>query len=562
MAYKSLYRVYRPQTFAEVAGQKAITTTLQHAIDENRIAHAYLFCGPRGTGKTSVAKLLAKAVNCTSEHRPCGQCESCKAIEYNNHPDIIEIDAATNNGVDEVRELIDRVKFAPTSGRYKVYIIDEVHMMSNAAFNALLKTLEEPPEHVIFILATTQPQSILPTIISRCQRFDFNKLSMEDIIERMRYIIKQEDYKVDEDALELIAKLSDGGMRDALSILEQALAYNPDHLMIDDVYKIYGMISMEDKISFIKVLLSKNMTKALSLLEEFNNKGIDIKKLTMDLIDILKDIIIYKNTENIETLSVLSSYTIDQISPYITVEECFDFIDLLMKANEQYAYTLNPGIYFELTVLKICNKVSGEKKAIEVDEENDSEEVIENEEVIEEIPDILSEEETVEEISSINKNINVEMDDILNILVQAKREILNEVKEKWQVIRRYQANLNTAKYATMLVNSTPVAACKGGLIIAFEYMPDVNAANYYKNYPMLSQFISELLSEDYKYIAVESEEWISIRAHYIQLMKAHQLPAPREITLKHIEEVDEEDHLNDAQKLAYELFGDIVEIEE
>lgn len=198
MAYKSLYRTYRPQTFKDVAGQEAIITTLKHAIDEKKIAHAYLFCGPRGTGKTTVAKLLAKAVNCTGDPKPCGECENCKQIENGTHPDVIEIDAASNNGVEEVRSLIDKVKYAPTQGQYKVYIIDEVHMMSPGAFNALLKTLEEPPAHVIFILATTEPHKILPTIISRCQRFDFTRLTDQEMVQRMQYVLKEEGKTYDD----------------------------------------------------------------------------------------------------------------------------------------------------------------------------------------------------------------------------------------------------------------------------------------------------------------------------------------------------------------------------
>ena len=236
MAYKSLYRTYRPQTFKDVAGQEAIITTLKHAIDEKKIAHAYLFCGPRGTGKTTVAKLLAKAVNCTGDPKPCGECENCKQIENGTHPDVIEIDAASNNGVEEVRSLIDKVKYSP------------------GAFNALLKTLEEPPAHVIFILATTEPHKILPTIISRCQRFDFTRLTDQEMVQRMQYVLKEEGKTYDDGSLELIARLANGGMRDALSILEQCLAYNDDHLSINDIHTIYGIVSMDDKTNLLKVL--------------------------------------------------------------------------------------------------------------------------------------------------------------------------------------------------------------------------------------------------------------------------------------------------------------------
>ena len=361
MAYKTLYRVYRPQRFEDVAGQEHIITTLRHAVEENKIAHAYLFCGPRGTGKTTIAKLLAKAINCTGDIKPCDECENCKEITLGSHPDVIEIDAASNNGVDEVRSLIEKVKYAPTQGKYKVYIIDEVHMMSTGAFNALLKTLEEPPAHVVFILATTEPHKILPTIISRCQRFDFTKLSMLDIVNRMKKVITEEHYQCDDEALEMIAKLADGGMRDALSILEQCLAFNDQHLTIQDVNQIYGIVSLENKIDFIKILLSKDMKKSLSMLEEMKMNGIDIKRLTLDLVDILKDIVIYRNTQDESILFVLSKFYLDMIVPYITCEEALTFIDILMEASEKYAKVINPSIYFELAILKICNQIKDEK---------------------------------------------------------------------------------------------------------------------------------------------------------------------------------------------------------
>lgn len=596
MAYKTLYRVYRPQRFEDVAGQEHIITTLRHAVEEDRIAHAYLFCGPRGTGKTTIAKLLAKAINCTGEVKPCDECENCKEITLGNHPDVIEIDAASNNGVDEVRNLIEKVKYAPTQGKYKVYIIDEVHMMSTGAFNALLKTLEEPPAHVVFILATTEPHKILPTIISRCQRFDFTKLSQEDMIHRMKEVIEQENYQCDDDSLQMIAKLADGGMRDALSILEQCLAYNDQHLTVQDVNHIYGIVSLEKKIDFLKILLSKDMQKALSLLDEMKVNGIDIKRLTLDMVDILKDIVIYKNTQDTDILFVLSQYYIDMIAPYITCEECFEFIDILMEASEKYAKVIQPSIYFELSILKICNHVKEVKTQVvqptveevkqEIPQPIMKEEVqqpspdLSQDDIIEDMPyepmnEPMQEEteekeiipqfnfEQTSQVQPVSDNIEIAQGDIMNILVQARRDILDSIKERWPIIKRYLANLNTAKSASMLCDGTPVAACPGGLIISFEFQPAVNAVNYYKNYKLLSSFLEEILGQEYRFIALEHNEWLKTRQHFIDLKKQNMLPQPHELTLKHIDGYDlDRIDLTEAQEYALELFGDIVEFKE
>lgn len=595
MAYKTLYRVYRPQRFEDVAGQEHIITTLKHAVEENKIAHAYLFCGPRGTGKTTIAKLLAKAVNCTGSPKPCDQCENCQQITLGTHPDVIEIDAASNNGVDEIRDLIEKVKYAPTQGKYKVYIVDEFHMMSPSASNALLKTLEEPPTHVIFIFATTEPHKILPTIISRCQRFDFTKLSVPDIVSRMEDILKEEHYQCDQEALELIAKLADGGMRDALSILEQCLAYNDKHLTVQDVNQIYGIVSLENKIDFIKMILSKDMKKALSTLEDMKMNGIDIKRLTLDLVDILKDIVIYRNTQDESILFVLSKYYLDLIVPYIGCEEALNFIDILMDASEKYAKVINPSVYFELAILKMCNQIQDEKivhiETVKVPQQQVVEtpvnpEVIEDEEIIDEpaldiVEDVMEEEpynhqEVVEEVptfefekepdiqADVDNDIHVDEADIMNILVQAKRTLLESIQERWPIIKRYLANLNMAKSAGMLCDGTAVAACEGGLIISFEYQPSVNAVNYYKNYKQLSAFLQEVLGSEYRFIAIQQDEWIKMRSHFIELKRQGQLPEPHELTLKHIDchDLDHVD-MTEAQEFAVQLFGeDIVEFKE
>ncbi|MDD8049141.1 MAG: DNA polymerase III subunit gamma/tau [Thomasclavelia sp.] len=580
MAYLALYRAYRPQSFEDLAGQEHISTTLQNAIKENKIAHAYLFAGPRGTGKTTVAKIFAKAINCTGDtnNPPCNECDNCKAITKGEHPDVIEIDAASNNGVDEVRDLIEKVKYAPINGKYKVYIIDEVHMMSKGAFNALLKTLEEPPAHIVFILATTEPHKILPTIISRCQRFDFTRIEEKDIVKRMEYVLKEENKNYEKEALSIIAKLADGGMRDALSILEQCLAYN-DEVTVENVNNVYGLLNIETKINFIKQLLSKDLEAVLKSLDLMLEGSVDIQRLTFDLIDILKDVIIYRNTDNVNVLSVLDKNNIELLSKYISVDECFEMVDRLVDASTYYPRTTDPKAYFELAILKICNKIKDDHKEViveekvvetkkEVKEEVKEEAQNENtniESLQEEEP--LFEQEIIEEPSNtapleevketIDKPIDVDENDIMNILVQAQMTIRDEVQDKWQIINRYRFNMNTAKYANMLCNATVVAGSDKGLIITFEHQVEANVVNNTNNYYPLKRFLQEILGSEYDFIAVSEKKWPKIRKHFVELKHDNNLPSPTEIKLHHIgKEVVEKEEVDEAKEFAINMFGE------
>ena len=578
--------------FEKIRGQRFAKKYLSNSIKSNMISHAYMFEGPSGVGKNTMARELAATL--------------LDMENLFNSPDYIEITPDGNSiKIAQIRKLQSDILVKPYKS-YKIYVIDEAQKMTVEAQNALLKTLEEPPAHVVFILATTEPHKILPTIISRCQRFDFTKLSMLDIVNRMKKVITEEHYQCDDEALEMIAKLADGGMRDALSILEQCLAFNDQHLTIQDVNQIYGIVSLENKIDFIKILLSKDMKKSLSMLEEMKMNGIDIKRLTLDLVDILKDIVIYRNTQDESILFVLSKFYLDMIVPYITCEEALTFIDILMEASEKYSKVINPSIYFELAILKICNQIKDEKvihvetvavpkvespiqeipKVAEIQASEPIEEPVEEilaEEIIDDsiqeevIPEPILEQEEIEQEeiptfefeqkeevqSQVDENIQIDPDDIMNILVQAKREILENIQERWPIIKRYLANLNTAKSAGMLCDGAAVAACPGGLIISFEFQPAVNAVNYYKNYKQLSSFLTEILGQEYRFIAVQQDDWLKIRSHFIELKKKGQLPQPHELTLKHIDSHDlDYVDLNEAQEFALKLFGDIVEFKE
>lgn len=353
MSYQVLYRTYRPSRFDEVVGQEYIVKILKNTIKNKRIAHAYLFAGPRGTGKTTIAKLFAKAINCEDfNEEACDNCPSCLAFKENNHPDIIELDAASNNSVDDIREIIEQVPYSPIVGKYKVYIIDEVHMLSSSAFNALLKTLEEPPAHVVFILATTDPQKIIPTVLSRCQRYNFSKISNLNMEKKMVEILNKEHLQYEDKALDEVAMLAEGGMRDALSILEQVLSYNNDGIFLEDVQRIFGLSTKEEKVELL-IKIHNDLTGSINLLRQMYDSGIDPKRLCIDLLEIIKECLIYSDDQNETLLNKLSKFDCMNILDVVSVNDLLSDITYLEEALNKARSNQSFLTYLELAEVKM-----------------------------------------------------------------------------------------------------------------------------------------------------------------------------------------------------------------
>lgn len=360
MSYVALYRKFRPNEFEDVKGQDAIVKTLKNQIRANRIGHAYLFCGTRGTGKTTVAKIFAKAVNCehTADGSPCGECAACKAIASGASMNVIEIDAASNNGVDNIREIREEVAYRPTEGRYKVYIIDEVHMLSIGAFNALLKTLEEPPEYVIFILATTEAHKIPVTILSRCQRYDFKRISIDTISARLRELIDKEQWDVEDKAVRYIAKMADGSMRDSLSLLDQCASfYIGEKLTYDHVLEVLGAVDTEVFSRLLRELISMDVRRVIKTVEDLVMQGRELSQLAADFTWYLRNLLLVKGSDHMEDILDVSTENLAQLkeeAQMIDNDTLIRYIRIFSELTNQLRYSAQKRVLLEVTLIKLC----------------------------------------------------------------------------------------------------------------------------------------------------------------------------------------------------------------
>ena len=563
MAYKALYRTYRPSTFDEVAGQEHIVRTLKNALATGKLAHAYLFAGPRGTGKTTMAKLLAKALNCDEGiGHQCNECKNCTAIIEGTHPDVLELDAASNNGVDEIRDLIDKVKYGTILGRYKVYIIDEVHMLSTGAFNALLKTLEEPPEHVIFILATTEPHKILPTILSRCQRYDFTKLSDQDIKNRLKAVLEKEGVDYNEDAIDIIISLADGGMRDALSILDQVLAYSGNKLDTQDILDIFALESKEEKIELLNSIIKKDVSDVLSRINRYISLGTDIKRLTDDLLIILKDILIYQSSRNVSCLEALNEQEVKSFFKSLDIDETLKMIDIIMAAQKDYKNVSSIIPLFEVTILKLVTaKKDGtpiektEERAIEKPLPKPEPAPVKKPEpapapapkqVEKEVPISLLDqpEEPAVKPVVLSKNVLVIKDTrkdesffinddlMIDIMVTAKKEIKNKLLDEWSNLKRYIAHPALGKYASLLADGRPLVASSKVLVVEYQLPTTAERGNLIENQETIQNVVETVFGKKMFVYAVSRKESVRCQQNYMNRLQLSKLPKADTINIE------------------------------
>lgn len=540
MSYKSLYRKYRPMRFEDVCGQQFIVKTLSNAIKNNKIGHAYLFCGTRGTGKTTIAKIFAKLVNCLNplDNVPCGECEICLNENTDEIPDIIEIDAASNNGVDEIRELKNKIRLMPVMCKYKVYIIDEVHMLSTGAFNALLKTLEEPPEHVIFILATTEPQKLPITIISRCQRFDFKKINVLDISKRLKYISQKEGIDIDDEAIEEIAKLSEGAMRDAIGLLDQISSFADSKITVEDIYTIRGSVSNRVLVELIEKYIDNDASSILSIVDDIYLSGKDFYRLSEDILVFYRNMLISKVAPSyFEDKALQLKDDIMRISSKIEVKRIERMIKKLEELLRNIKSSDYPRILFETTILSdldLDESFENEKTTTEKDKTfvlgiNEVDSKSKNKEIKldKNINEIIKEEfkeKDIKKVTTKNKSNNsFAITDALkeaminNTIAEASVSLKKEATVKFEELDKYLIDKDFKAAATILKDSIVTAVSNDHMLLTYKYESMVEDND--NEYASISNLIKQMFGSEYKVVAITDKRWKELRPYFLNLKK-------------------------------------------
>lgn len=528
--YQAFYRVYRPQSFAEMSGQQHVKQTLQNALLHNKTTHAYLFSGPRGTGKTSAAKIFAKALNCENgpAKEPCNECPTCLSITVGSNTDVIEFDAASNSRVEEMRDIIEKVRFAPSNARFKVYIIDEVHMLSNSAFNALLKTLEEPPSHVVFILATTEPHKLPLTIISRCQRFDFKPITSTDIIDRLKTVLNDTGIAFDEGALKVIAQAASGGMRDALSMLDQVVSFSGEKLTIEDALLVTGSIGEDIFYQLAEALLAKDAGVVLSLLDRLITEGKDVSRLAEDLITFFRDLLLLRTAPELKGLLELVSgdERFMEMAKAFNPDVLYSFIDILSKTQQEMRFSNHAKVYIESALLKMIHldiqtEPTGSGQAVDP---GLTQKVTELERTVMELQQQISNgiavQPTANRVAQPKKNASkssqsfkISTGKIQEVLKAATKQDIQTIRQEWAGMMQTMQK----SHAALLGETEPVAASENAFVLKFKY--EIHCLMASEN-PSLRSGLSDALcsrtGKAYEVLYVPEEGWLKVREDFIQ----------------------------------------------